>query len=208
MGGRDVQAYNEKMKIRTVVTIFLLFALSGFGQSSYKAGRSMGAAVAAIRIEVFSDFQCPHCKDLYEKTLAPLVQDYVKTGRVYLVHRDYPLPQHQFAPQAACYACAAERIGKYEEVCDVLFRKQESWSVTGKVDETVCSVLTPAEAVKVRALAKDPAIAAQIQKDMELGNQAKLGQTPTMFITHGGHTYPVAGYVTYPILRRFLDNLK
>ncbi len=187
--------------------VFLLLAVVAFGQSPVKSGRAMGTAAAAIRIEVFSDFQCPHCKELYEKTLIPLVKDYVNTGRVYLVHRDYPLPQHQFAQPAACYACAAERIGKYEQVCDVLFREQESWSVTGKVDETVCSVLTPAEARKVRELAKDPAILGEIQKDIALGNQARLAQTPTMFISYAGKTYPVAGSVSYPILRRFLDNL-
>jgi protein-disulfide isomerase len=207
VGGSHVAAYNKRMKIRAVVMVILLLAVTAFGQSPVKPGREMGAAAAAIRIEVYSDFQCPHCKELYEKTLVPLVKDYVETGRVYLIHRDFPLPNHQYAHPAACYACAAERIGKYQEVCDVLFRKQESWSVTGKVDETVCSVLTPAEAAKVRALAKDPVILAQIEKDVDLGTKARLAQTPTMYITYAGHTYPVAGSVSYPILRRFLDNL-
>jgi hypothetical protein len=40
---------------------------------------------------------------------------------VYLVQREYPLPIHAYARQAACYACAAERIGRYQEVCDQLF---------------------------------------------------------------------------------------
>ena len=178
VGGSNVAAYNISMKTRAVVMIFLLLAVTVFGQSPVKSGREMGTAAAAIRIEVFSDFQCPHCKELYEKTLTPLIKDYVDTGRAFLVHRDFPLPNHQYAFPAACYACAAERIGKYQEVCDVLFRKQESWAVTGKVDETACSVLTPAEAAKVRALAKDPVILAQIEKDVDLGTKARLAADP------------------------------
>ena len=77
-------------------------------------------------IDVYSDFQCPACKTLYERTLVPLAYDYVDKGKVYLVHHEYPLPMHAHAMEAACYACAASRVGKYEQVCDVLFRQQET----------------------------------------------------------------------------------
>ena len=40
-----------------------------------------------VSIEVFSDFQCPSCKALYEQTLRPLSEEYVAKGKVYLVHR-------------------------------------------------------------------------------------------------------------------------
>lgn len=193
------------MRIRTI----LLFLLAGvvFAQSPAPSGKTLGTAVAGITIEVFSDFQCPGCKALYEQTMGPLIQDYVRTGRVYLVQRDYPLPQHTYAKQAACYACAANRVGKYEQVCDVLFKKQDSWGTTGKVDETVCSVLTAAEAAKVRALAKDPVILAEVEKDMSLGLRARISSTPTMLISHNGKTQAVPGAVSYPILRRYLDSL-
>jgi protein-disulfide isomerase len=195
------------MKIRAAIPLVFLLSSGAFGQSQPASGRSMGTEMAAISIEVFSDFQCPTCKILYEKTLVPLIQDYVKTGRVHLIERTFPLPQHAYAKPAACYACAADRIGKYEQVCDVLFRKQDSWSVTGKVDETVCSVLTPAEAAKVRALAKDPAIMAEVERDMNLGMRLGIHATPTMIIAHSGQSNPVSGAVSYPILRRYLDQL-
>jgi hypothetical protein len=87
----------------------------------------------------------------------------VDKGKVYMIHREFPLNQHPYALEAACYACAAHRVGKWEQVCDVLFRKQESWAASGKVDETVCSVLMPDEAKRVRALAKDPSIIAEVR---------------------------------------------
>ena len=181
----------------------LLLSLSAPG------GRRCGAgelSTAPILIDVYSDFQCPACKALYERTLSPLAYDYIDKGKVYLVHHEYPLPQHAHAMEAACYACAASRVGKYEQVCDVLFRQQETWAANGKVDETVCSILTPAEAKKVRALAKDPAIAAEVRQDIQAGQTAQINQTPTMILTYRAKQYRIPGG-NYDILRRFIDQL-
>ncbi len=169
--------------------------------------KSIGMSTAPISIEVFSDFQCPTCKALYEQTLRPLTDDYVAKGKVYLVHRDFPLPQHAHAREAACYACAAGSVGKYEAACDVLFKRQEAWAADGKVGETVCSVLSPSEAKTVRALAKDPKIIASVEHDIQLGQFAGVQQTPTMVITYKSQRYPVSGAVSYDLLRRFLDQL-
>ena len=46
---------------------------------------------------------------------------------------------------------------------------------------------------KVRALIKDPAIAAEIQQDVELGQKANVNQTPTMVVTHRLKQYPLSG---------------
>ena len=169
--------------------------------------KSVGVFTAPISIEDFSDFQCPSCKLLYQQTLRPLTDDYVARGKVYLVHRDFPLPQHAHAREAACYACAAGRIGKYEAACDVLFKRQEAWAADGKVGDTVCSVLSPSEARQVRALAKDPQIVASVDHDLQLGASAGVQKTPTMVITYKNQRYPVTGAVNYDLLRRFLDQL-
>jgi len=169
--------------------------------------KSVGVFTAPISIEVFSDFQCPSCKALYEQTLRPLSDDYVAKGKVYLVHRDFPLPMHAHAREAAYYACAAGRLGKYEAACRALFQQQAAWTADGKVEEAVGSVLSPAEAKQVRALAKDPQVIASVNHDVELGKVAGVQQTPTMVITYKNQRYPVSGAVSYDILRRFLDQL-
>jgi protein-disulfide isomerase len=172
-----------------------------------QAGKAVGVPTAPIQIEVFSDYQCPACKVLHEQTLRPLMADYVPKGRVYLIHREFPLPGHQYAAQAAAYACAAQKIGKYREVSDALFAQQAAWSQDGKVDEAACKGLTGAEGAKLRRLVKDPAIADEIRKDTEMGNRANLRQTPTMIVTHRLRQYPLSGSVNYDLLRRFLDGL-
>jgi protein-disulfide isomerase len=191
--------------MKNIAALLTLCAIS-FGSAAAQT-RSRGVAIAPIRIEVYSDFQCPACKALYERTLVPLASAYVDTGKVFLVHHEFPLPMHPHAAEAANYACAAARVGKYEQVADVLFRQQDSWAVTGKVDEMVCSVLTPTEAKKVRALVKDPSIQAEVQQDYKFAMDAKVAGTPTMILTHRLKQYNIPANTSYDMLRKFMDQL-
>jgi len=169
--------------------------------------RANGKPTAPITVEVFSDFECPACKQLHETSMRQVIDNYVNTGKVYLIHREFPLPMHKFSRQAAALAVAAGRLGKYDAVADALFRQQESWSKSGKVEEVVAGVLSPGELQKVRALAKDAQTNAAIDEDVALGKKASVNQTPTTVITHNGQRYPVAGVVSYPIFQRFFDLL-
>ena len=159
--------------------------------------------MAKVSIEVFSDYQCPHCKEFYEKTVKPLLAEY--GTRIRFTHREFPLPIHAYSREAACFACAADKIGKYEQVCDALFRDQDKWSRTGKVAESACSAVSPAEAKRLRELAQDASVKNEIDGDLRLGAQRGLTGTPTLFISNGGNTYRY-GIVSYPILRRAVEN--
>jgi len=52
---------------------------------------------------------------------------------------------------------------------------------------------------------KDPKIEAGIDEDVALGTKNNLRSTPTMIFTHKSASYPVVGYVSYPIVKRFID---
>ncbi len=194
------------MKIVVLVLALLLEAVAA-PTAGFSVGKASGFPNAPIMIEVFSDFQCPACKVLHDEALRPLMKDYVGNGKVYLIQRNFPLPMHAYSRQAALYATAAERIGKYQQVADALFANQAAWSASGKVDETACSVLTPAEAKQVRALVSTPATVASIEQDIALGKKVRLDQTPTLIVTYRLKQYPLAGAVNYSLLSRFLDDL-
>jgi protein-disulfide isomerase len=184
-----------------------LVATAGFLTSASAPIKASGSPDAPIRLEVFSDYQCPYCKKMYLEVFRPLIDDYVSKGKIYLVHREFPLPIHAHAYEAACLACAAHRIGKYEQVCDAMFRQQEEWAVSGRVGDAACSVLTPEEAKQLRTIAKDPSVAAEIQDDVKLGQGAGVKGTPTAILTYHSRSYGVPTGVTYPVLRRFVDQL-
>lgn len=193
------------MKLFALALAALLPCLAA--SSDADSGKSMGSPSAPIRIEVFSDFECPACKGLHEQILPLVFKDYVIPGKIYLVSREFPLPMHQYSREAANYATAAARIGKYEQVANALFLNQAAWEVSGKVWDTVANVLTPAEAKKVQSLAKDPSVLSAVERDVDAGKAAAINQTPTMIITRGTSRFPVIGAVNYNLLRSLLDGL-
>lgn len=167
-----------------------------------------GNPAAPVRIEIYSDFQCPACKGFHEVLLPVIMRDYVVTGKAYIYNHEFPLTQHQYSKEAAQYATAAASIGKYSQVADALFRQQASWSTTGKVWDVVAAVLTAAEQKKVQALAKDPAIVAEVQQQAEAG-RGIINQTPTIIVIRGAKRYNFPGpdQLNYPLLRSLIDGL-
>ena len=171
--------------------------------------KALGNPTAPLRLEVYSDYMCPHCKAFHDTTRKTLIREYVNTGKAYLVSREHPLgvPSFPYSREAANYATAAARVGKYRSVVDALFREQNSWSLTGKVWDTVASALTPAEQKKVQALAKDPEVLAEVQRDVDAALKANLTGTPGMMIIRGQKRQPWPNLENYTFLSSYLDGL-
>jgi protein-disulfide isomerase len=146
---------------------------------------------------------------MHEQVLPAIILDYVKTGKAYLVFRQYPLPipQHVYSRPAAALAVAAAHIGKFQTVDDVLFRDQAAWSLSGDVWGTVSAVLTPEERKKVQPLAQDPAVLAEVQEDVNRGMTMHVSQTPTLMVTHKLRTQPWTQFGDYKLLKGYLDAL-
>ncbi len=170
--------------------------------------KAFGSKNVSVVIEIFSDFQCPACKQLFTTTTQRVTDNYVDNNKVYLVHRDFPLPMHAYSRVAASYSRAAAHIGKCDVVEQALFQNQEKWEMNGDVKGTVAAVLTPAEMKKVQTLVEEGTLEPLIDKDKQIGQAIPVNQTPTTIIhTKDGQTYPVVGYVSYDVLKTLLDQL-
>ncbi len=170
--------------------------------------KSAGSRTAPITMEVWSDFQCPACRQLYVESIRPLMNDYVHTGKVFFVHRDMPLAMHAHARDAARLANAAAQINKFEKVAEALYFNQETWAADGsRLEAIVASVLTPAEMNRVRQNWKSATVDAAIDQDISRGRQFRVSSTPTVVLTHRGRSVPLPGGVNYPLLRRVLDQM-
>jgi protein-disulfide isomerase len=172
-----------------------------------KISKAQGLPAAPVTVEVFSDFQCPGCAALHFQAVKPLIMEYVRTGKVYLVNREFPLPGHPYARPAAMLANAAAAIGRYEIVADTLFRKQTIWSASGKPDAVLAGALTPAELNKVRQLAATTEVARSIDQDVAIATQAGIRETPTLFVVRGQTRLPFSGVIAYPVLRQAVEML-
>ncbi len=168
--------------------------------------KESGSASAPITIELYTDYECPACREFYLSSLPLLINDFVHTGKVRLIHRDYPLPQHQFTKLATKYANAAGEIGKYDIVAKQIFESQPEWDQNGNIDAEVAKVLSPADLEKVRNIVKtDTTLDDSVVKDQAMGAQDRLNQTPTIVIVYKGKRETIGGGMPYNILKSYLD---
>jgi protein-disulfide isomerase len=198
------------MAMKFFLTMLMAVVPCLAGSPEVDKAKALGSPMAPVQIEVFASFDCPHCKILHEQTVPLLMRDYVTKGKIYLVNREFPLSgqYHPYAREAANYATAAGRVGKYQQVSEALFAHQAEWAVNGKVWDTVAAVLTPAEQKKVLALAKDPGVLAEVQQEYDEGVAAGISGTPTIIVTHGTRRYPIPSQqLEYSLLKSMLDGM-
>jgi protein-disulfide isomerase len=87
----------------------------------------LGNQNAPVALVEFSDYECPFCGAFFKGAEAQIKKEYVDTGKVKLVYRDYPLNQiHPGAQKAAEAARCAGDQGKYWEFHDAVFSNQEA----------------------------------------------------------------------------------
>ena len=102
-------------------------APSGPVRTSVADAPMLGRADAPVTLVEFSDYQCPFCQRFFATTLSALKKDYVDTGKVRYVFRDFPLDQlHPQARKAAEAAHCAGELGKYWEMHELLFQNQKA----------------------------------------------------------------------------------
>jgi protein-disulfide isomerase len=169
-----------------------------------------GTPDAPVRIEVFSDFQCPSCRELYLDVIRKVLADYSSQNKVCVIYHEFPLQMHQYSRETARYAEAVSRLGREQmiKVYDSLFMDQAQWSEDGSVAASVAKALTRAEFQKLKKMMEDPAINATIDKEVKLGTDYQIKSTPTFFIYLGRKQLQrVEGRLTYIALKQYLDTI-
>jgi protein-disulfide isomerase len=169
-----------------------------------------GSPTAPVTLELYTDFECPSCRMFFMQVLPDVKKNYVDTGKIQLLHRDYELPQHQFTKVATRYANAAGKLGQtqYDLVTQQIFQTQQEWSQNGNVDGQVAKVLSPADMAKVRDMVKnDSHLDDTVQADYKIATADGLNQTPTLVIVANGRRQRIDGALPYPVLKSYLDSM-
>ena len=89
------------------------------------ADRVLGKADAPVTLIEYASLTCPHCANFAKETLPTIKKEYIETGKVKLIYRDYPLDG--VALRAAMMARCAPK-DRYYGLIETLFRTQESWA--------------------------------------------------------------------------------
>ncbi|MCP5119029.1 MAG: thioredoxin domain-containing protein [bacterium] len=83
---------------------------------------TIGGAQAKVTVVEFSDLQCPFCLRHYKNTLPQIMKEYVDTGKVRYVAREFPLTNlHADAQRASQAALCAGKQDKYWEMRERIF---------------------------------------------------------------------------------------
>ena len=90
----------------------------------------LGNKNAPVTIVEFSDFQCPYCSRFRTQTFDQIKEQYIDTGKVRFVYRDFPLTSiHPMAQKSAEASECADEQGKFWEYHDNIFENQASLSI-------------------------------------------------------------------------------
>jgi protein-disulfide isomerase len=142
-----------------------------------------GNPEAAVTLEEFADFQCQPCGQF-----APFAEELLREydSRLRIVFRNFPLPAHEHAREAAMAAEAAGFQGKFWEMHDTLYREQSAWSKAPNARELFESYAGTL-GLDMDQFKKDmdsDKARERVDSDHGLGNSLGVKVTPTLFINN------------------------
>jgi protein-disulfide isomerase len=135
---------------------------------------------ARLVLVEFSDFQCPFCARYFRETFPEIEKDYVKTGKLKYVFRDYPIEgAHKDAFKAAEAAGCALDQGKFWEMHDRLFANQ---TALGFSDLAKHAQAIGLDVPKFQQCLDREEYSTEVRKDMADGQKTGMTATPAFFL--------------------------
>jgi len=166
---------------------------------------AIGEPDAPITIIEYTDFQCPYCSRYFQQTYPQIVEQYVNTGVVRYVFKDFPLTQiHPQALKASEAARCANDQGAFLEMHDKLFNGQQEWSGKDPVEVFTnyagqLDLDTGAFAECINSNKHEAAVVAELQEGVSFG----VTGTPAFFL----NGYALTGAQPFEVFQQAIDTL-
>jgi protein-disulfide isomerase len=169
-----------------------------------------GSPSSPIRMEVYSDFECPACRAFYMDTVRQVLINFSATDKVSVVYHEFPLAMHPYAREAARYSLAAQRLGRkqWAAIVDALYTSAPQWSLDGRIENYLMGVVSAEDFGKIKRILQDPAIEEAIARDISLANKRSVKSTPTIFVNAVSRKEQrVEGPIPYDALRAYFSEI-
>ncbi len=165
----------------------------------------IGKTDAPVTLIEYASLTCPHCAAFHNQVLPTLKKDYIDTGKMRMVYRDFPLDQ--LALTGSMLARCAGR-DRYHPFINALFQQQASWSRSNN-PLTALSKLARLGGMSQQdfeACIKNQEIAdAVLKQRIEGQKKFEIGSTPTIIVNgqkfSGGLTVEQFRAVVDPMLK-------
>ncbi|MBI5147918.1 MAG: DsbA family protein [Parcubacteria group bacterium] len=146
----------------------------------------LGDSSAPVTLITFGDFQCPFCGK-WERETAPKIRDnYVKTGKVKMVSRDFAFLGDESTQAALAAECAKDQ-GKYWAYHDSLYNEEKIDGEENNGNLTREKFLEIADSLGLNSGSfaecfDSKKYLSEVEKDYEDGQAAGVRSTPTIFV--------------------------
>ena len=170
----------------------------------------MGKDSATVTIIEFTDYQCPFCARHFSETYGKIKADYVDTGKVRYVVRDYPLGFHPHAQKAAEASECADEQGKFAEMHDKLFAGSATWS---SLPDALPTFKQYASDLKLNASTFNDCLDSgkfkdEVLGDLADGSAAGISGTPGFWIlSDDGQSKQISGAYPYETFKAAFDEM-
>lgn len=168
---------------------------------------TIGDLSAPVQVYEFSDYQCPFCQRFFEDSVKQMEPEYIDTGKVLFIYKDFPLQSiHPAAVPTAIYAWCAQQQGKWREFHDTVF-EQQSLLGSGKagLDQIADQAGLDQDQLSTCLDGQDQ-ILDEIQSDLQFGSSLGVSGTPSMFIGNEEKGYTmIRGAQPYSIVKQTIE---
>jgi protein-disulfide isomerase len=163
--------------------------------------RALGSPDAPVTIEEHSSLTCGHCGTFHQETLPKIKKDYIETGKVRLVFRDFPFDQLGLYAAMIPHCAPPERSFGYLEV---LFRSQSTWMRSADPVKALSQVTRlggMSDADFKACLGREDLFNAIRDRTLSDGKRLGIDATPTFFI----NGEMISGNMPYEDFKEMID---
>jgi len=168
---------------------------------------------APITIIEFSDYECPFCGRFYTQTLPLIEENYINTGKVNFVYRDFPIQSiHRNAATAAVAAECADDQETFWPFHDMIFENKNTWAALEGVnllnEFERYAVILGLNTEEFIACLESQKHLDEVRKDLQDGQNYGITGTPGFFIGSDKNGYvKVVGAQPYQSFEKILDGM-
>jgi protein-disulfide isomerase len=173
---------------------------------------AMGDSNARLTLVDFSDYQCPFCRRHVQQTLPEVVREYVNTGKVRYIFRDFPITSlHPRAPVLHQAAYCAGDQNRYWDMHARLFQNPQQAEVKDLVGHAQALGL---DVARFEQCLTSRSYAEKVNQGVTDGQRAGVQGTPTFFIgvTEAGDSAikakrAIRGAQPYAVFKRAIEDV-
>ena len=167
--------------------------------------RVLGDINAPVTLIEYSSLTCPHCARFHNDTLPRLKREFIDTGKVKVIYRDFPFDGIGLRASMLARCVPEER---YFDFLDVLFKNQQRWSRARDplAALTTFGTLVGMNANDVQACIDNEELQnAILTRQLEGQERYSIRSTPTFILNNDADR--ILGAEDFSVFKRKIENL-